>query len=114
MLREKFSGIKEIFNKKTEGNNKRNIENLVVFLVLLIITVIAINIIWGGDDDAEELEERPGGIQLVQNLEDGIFENTNIDSGDNTYGLEENLRNILSRIVGVRRSRCSNYIFRNK
>ena len=39
MLKEK---IKNFVTKKTEGNNKKNIENLVVFLILLIITVIAI------------------------------------------------------------------------
>ena len=38
--------IQEFIKKKTEGNNKKNIENLFVFLVLLIITVIAINVIW--------------------------------------------------------------------
>ena len=41
--------LKNLISKKTEGNNKKNIENLLVFLVLLIITVIAINTIWGKD-----------------------------------------------------------------
>ena len=38
MFKDKFKNIKSIIIKKTDGNNKKNIENLVVFLVLLIIT----------------------------------------------------------------------------
>ena len=41
MFKEK---IKELVEKKTSRNNKKTIENLVVFLVLLIITIISINL----------------------------------------------------------------------
>ena len=37
MLKDK---IKSLVTKKTERNTKKTIENLVVFLVLLIITII--------------------------------------------------------------------------
>ena len=37
--------IKSLVAKKTEGNNKKTIENLAVFLVLLVVTIISINII---------------------------------------------------------------------
>ena len=47
MLIDKLQVLKDKFKKNTEGNSKRKIENLVVFLILLIITVIAINTIWG-------------------------------------------------------------------
>ena len=46
MLKEK---VKSLIKKKTEGNNKKTIENLIVFLILLVITIISINIIWGND-----------------------------------------------------------------
>ena len=35
-------------NTEEETDNKRKIENLVTFIVILIITVIVINIIWNG------------------------------------------------------------------
>ena len=51
MLKEK---IKSLVVKKTEGNSKKTIENLIVFLVLLIITVISINVIWGNKKQDDE------------------------------------------------------------
>ena len=48
MLKESIKKFKESISKQKEQNNKKNIENLVVFLILLIITIIAINTIWGG------------------------------------------------------------------
>ena len=48
--------LKKIFNKNKsseenndEGSSKKKIENLVVFHVILIITIFAINIIWNDD-----------------------------------------------------------------
>ena len=35
MLKEK---VKSLIKKKTEGNNKKTIENLIVFLILLVIS----------------------------------------------------------------------------
>ena len=51
MIKEK---IKSLVKKKTSGDNKKTLENLIVFLVLLIITVIAINIIWGKENNNEK------------------------------------------------------------
>ena len=42
MLEEKKKKLKEMFSFKTEGNNKKKIENLVVFVIVLIITIIVI------------------------------------------------------------------------
>lgn len=47
MLKENIKKIKGAISKQKEQNNKKSIENLVVFLILLIITIIAINTIWG-------------------------------------------------------------------
>ncbi|MCL2382692.1 MAG: hypothetical protein FWC79_00535 [Oscillospiraceae bacterium] len=103
MLKEKVNSLKAIFNKKTEGNNKRNIENLVVFLVLLIVTVIAINTIWGSSEEEVEVEE--GEMDYVRLVEDTDRQiNRNINSNisiNDTYNLENNLRDILSRIAGA-------------
>ena len=96
MLKDKIEKIKAKFIKQTEGNNKKNIENLLVFLVLLIITVIAINVIWG--DDNKEVKQE--GIntsykQLAQTTDNGNNQETD------EYNLEESLEDILSKISGV-------------
>ena len=94
-----FNGfIRDIKNKiisKTDGNNKKNIENLVVFLVLLIITIIAINTIWGDKKSEVKQEENSTYKQLAENIDKG----NNLEN--NEYNLEEKLEDILSKIYGV-------------
>ncbi len=98
MFRDKFQNFKSIIVKKTEGNNKRNIENLVVFLILLIITVIAINTIWGGEKEEVKQEENTSYKQLANNLNNEINSN-NQEIAE--YNLEQSLEDILSKIAGV-------------
>ncbi len=96
MFKEKLNDLKLMLIKKTEGNNKRNIENLVVFLILLIITVIAINTIWGEND--EESEDVSNTYKQLADTD------TNLDSNNieiSEYNLEKNLEDILSKIAGV-------------
>lgn len=99
MLKESIKKFKESISKQKEQNNKKNIENLVVFLILLIITIIAINTIWGGKK--EETNQENGNTsykKLAENI------NNSIDSNNrqlNEYNLEENLEDILSKIAGV-------------
>ena len=90
MLKEK---IKNFISKKTEGNNKKNIENLVVFLILLIITVIAINMIWGKEE--EQVEEQASYKVLASQTE-----NSNIIEEDE-YDLQAELEDILSKMDGI-------------
>lgn len=97
MLKEKLEKIKLKFMKKTEGNNKRNIENLVVFLILLIITVIAINTIWG-ENKEETKQESSNSYKQLADTSNNINSN-NIESSE--YNLEKNLEDILSKIAGV-------------
>lgn len=89
MLKEK---IKNFITKKTEGNNKKNIENLVVSLILLIITVIAINMIWSKDKDQPEEEEASYKVLASENS--NIKENTE-------YDLQTELEDILSKMDGI-------------
>ena len=45
-----MGNIKDKFLAKIEnGGNKKSIENLVVFVIILIATIIFINYIWNGD-----------------------------------------------------------------
>ena len=98
MFKDKLNFLKGKFIKQTEGNNKKNIENLLVFLVLLIITVIAINVIWGEDNTKKEQEEYSNSYkELAQTIDNTISNNQEI----NEYNLEEKLEDILSKITGV-------------
>ncbi len=98
MIKDKVNMIKTKFTKNTEGNNKRKIENLVLFLVLLIITVIAINIIWGDKkEDVKQEDNNVSNKQLAQNMENNISNNQQTDE----YNLEQSLEDILSKISGV-------------
>ena len=99
MLKESIKKFKESISKQKEQNNKKNIENLVVFLILLIITIIAINTIWGGEK--EETKQENGNTsykKLAENINNSIDSN---NSQLNEYNLEENLEDILSKIAGV-------------
>ncbi len=91
MLKEK---IKNYISKKTEGNNKKNIENLVVFLILLIITIIAINMIWAKQENPEEEENNSYKILANNNDNSNIVEN-------NEYDLQKELEDILSKMDGI-------------
>ena len=46
MLKEK---LKTLIIKEEGKDNKKKIENIAVLIVVLIITIIAINAIWNGD-----------------------------------------------------------------
>ena len=84
MLREKLS----LLLKTEEGNSKKKIENLVFLLVILIITIIAINYIW---NDKEKSSKK------------SVISNNKVDSSFNKdeESLETRLENILSKINGV-------------
>lgn len=93
MLKEK---VKNLIKKKTEGNNKKTIENLIVFLILLVITIVSINVIWGKDKKTEYNNPAQDNYKvLAQNTnESNISENQE-------YNLEKKLEDILSKIAGV-------------
>lgn len=93
MLKEK---IKSLTQKKVGKDNKKTVENLVVFLILLIITIISINIIWGKSSKSEEKSKVDEEYRvLAQNID-----NSNI-SQRNEYNLEKNLEEVLCKISGV-------------
>lgn len=92
MFKEK---IQNLVKKKVQGNNKKNIENLVVFLILLIITVMAINVIWNKEE--EEEKENTANYKI---LAENTINSSNI-SEDMEYDLEDKLEDILSKMTGV-------------
>lgn len=124
---EEMDEIKErIGEEKTKkvviGNDKKKIENLVFFVVLLIITILIINFIWNGNDETNKeitndtsKKLATSGSSSYSGLESGEIngnsDNGNIDSNiDNVENLENKLKNILSKIKGVEDVNvCLNY-----
>lgn len=94
MLKEK---IKNFVTKKTEGNKKKSIENLVVFLILLIITVIAINMIWN-KNETENGEEEQGSYKTLANKNENVSSNI-VEKSE--YNLQTELEDILSKMDGI-------------
>ena len=86
MLKEKLSKI-----LKNDGSNKKKTENLVFLLIILVITVIAINTIW--EDDEKE-------INIVNNANKKLA-TTVEEKTVQSNSLEEKLEYILSNISGV-------------
>lgn len=84
--------LKKIFSKN-DGNNKKKIENILVFIVILAITIVAINYIWNGDETSKssnEVPEAENSNSVVQVSSESTYDEN-----------EEKLANILSNIAGV-------------
>lgn len=80
--------------EKFNLNSKKGIENLVIFLVLVIIVMIVIN----GVFNEEEKNIMPtSNIQVVNEKEDT---------------LEKKLENILTTINGVRKSKSNDFLYK--
>lgn len=98
MLKEKLDKIKEKFKPKEGENNKRKIENLVLFVIILIVTIVAINYIWNGDNNKSDIITNDASGKRLASEENIITDDATTSSSD---GIEEKLENILSNIKGV-------------
>ena len=92
--------LNKLLGKDDDGgiNNKRKIENLVFFIVLLIITVVAINLIWNGNKNETNEQTNNTSKQLATTNNQA---QTNQIQGMNESDLETKLEEILSQIQGV-------------
>lgn len=97
MFRDKLKKLMGVEEGEQEGNNKRKIENLVFFVIALIITIVAINIIWNGNKQETDKKNNTSSKQLASSEE---IVNTE-ESSATTDNLEERLEEILSKIQGV-------------
>ena len=90
--------IKLLIDTKKNENNKKKIENLVVFIIILIVTINMINSIWNGEKVEKKTENTTNGKILAsvsnQNDSDEI-KNENLDN------ISKSLEDILESISGV-------------
>lgn len=87
-----MDNLKNALIKTEKKANKKSIENLIVFVVILVISVIAINYIWNGDKKKNKSGNKTLAEQNIINQ---------IDSAPASNDLEEKLGSILSGINGV-------------
>lgn len=91
-----FDKIKDlIISKNNNKDSRKKIENLVVFILILIITIIAINTIWNGDKKEETKTESTYDKKLA------TTEVSTSNSNNNETSLENNLESILSTMEGI-------------
>ena len=92
--------LNKLLGKDDDGgiNNKRKIENLVFFIVLLIVTIVAINLIWNGNKNETNEQTNNTSKQLATTNNQA---QTNQIQGMNESDLETKLEEILSQIQGV-------------
>lgn len=93
--------LKSLFIKKEKdahiGNDKKKIENLVFFVILLIITIVIINYIWNGNKKSNKTFINSAGKQLASS----DINNTQTSKNYGSNELEQRLEIILSKIQGV-------------
>lgn len=99
MFRDKLKHLIKKDGKIAEENDKKKIENLVFFIVLLIITIVAINIIWNGNKESNKEENNTDSKKLATTNEINVNNKSSIDCSDS--GIESRLEEILSKIDGV-------------
>lgn len=99
MFRDKLKHLIKKYGEIAEENDKKKIENLVFFIVLLIITIVAINIIWNGNKERNKEENNTDSKKLATTNEINVNNKSSIDCSDS--GIESRLEEILSKIDGV-------------
>lgn len=88
--------LKEIIKSEdSDENNKKKIENLVFFVILLIATIVMINYIWNGKKSSNKTLTNTAGKQLA------MTDNSSSVSIKDSENLEQKLESILSQIQGV-------------
>ena len=84
--------------KKMQGDNKKKIENLVFLVVILIVTIVAINIILNDKDNESQVHENTSS----KNKQLASSNNANVEVATSSSDLQTNLENILRQIQGIK------------
>ena len=91
LFRGKLEKIKENLKKNEGENNKKTIENLIVFVVLLIITIVAINYIWSGNKKSNK-------VINDENKKLAVIENNTQNKENTSNNLNNNNENYINRV----------------
>lgn len=97
MFKNKLEKLIKTKDENNVGNDKRKIENLVFFVIVLIITIVIINYVWNGKKSSNKTITNSAGKQLAS--QSSQSNNTQISEDDNQ--LEGKLETILEKIEGV-------------
>lgn len=84
--------------------NKKSIENLVVFVIILVATIIFINYIWNSDKKKNNSPSSNQNTILAENINQPVNITNNGESdvsGNMSNSLEKQLENILKNLEGV-------------
>lgn len=109
MFKEQMNKFKSLLKKDKESDEKgkagkKKIENLVAFLIILIITLIIINMILKEDETNEEAINSP--------YKELATEDNPKKEEESSYNeLEVKIEKILETMSGVRKCKCVSYIF---
>ena len=91
-----MGNIKDKFLAKIEnGGIKKSIENLVVFVIILIATIIFINYIWNGNKK-DDNKNKTQNVNLAATTDTVVSNDSDISNS-----LEKQLEDILKRLEGV-------------
>lgn len=95
-----MSGLKDKLLAKVGGKNgnKKSVENLVFFVIILIVTIIFINYIWKGDNK-EKKQNTKSDLLADNSLEMQACNGE--DVSDSSANLEKKLENLLKNLNGV-------------
>lgn len=95
-----MSGLKDKLLAKVGGKNgnKKSVENLVFFVIILIVTIIFINYIWKGDNK-EKKQNKKNDLLADNSLEMQACNGE--DVSDSAANLEIKLENLLKNLNGV-------------
>lgn len=95
-----MSGLKDKLLAKVGGKNgnKKSVENLVFFVIILIVTIIFINYIWKGDNK-EKKQNTKSDLLADNSLEMQTCNGE--DVSDSSANLEKKLENLLKNLNGV-------------
>ena len=91
--------VKNFLKTNPEGDNKKKIENLAVFVVILIVTLIAINVIWNGKKEENPDSSKDPNKKLATVAENSLDINTVATNTQDTLSMQ--LEEILEKIEGV-------------
>ena len=95
MFKDKIKSLIDKEQDEGQEKNKKKIENLIFFAIVLIITVIAINIIWSDKKETNKEINNTSSKQLASQPDN------NTEVLENSSDLEKKLENILTKIQGV-------------